>query len=534
MSVYQLGNLNTTALTNPGLYIQIIPPQVVTLNGVPSNKYGLVGTAVWGPVGVPVICSGTADAAANFGPLQVRKYDLGTHVAVASAQGANYFAVVRATDGTDTAATAVVQTNCITWTGKYTGTLGNSIQVAIATGSRGTGYFKVTVSIGSGTTTLQTRPPEVFDNLAYGLTGNAIWVALAAAINSGTSIQRGPSQIITATAGVGTTAPTLASATLTGGTDGASTAAAVATTPSIIYGVDTAPRTGMYALRGQACSILDVADMDTTTAWTYVDALAAQEGMYAIQCGPAGDSITTEVTNVLGAGLGGSYSTKFMFGDWVYWNDGVNNVTRLVSPQAFIGGRMANLAPNQTTLNKPLAQVLGTQHSGVIGSAQLQTWADADKTTLILAGICMIGNPSAGGSYWSDLVGHNVGSNPGTYSDQYTRMVNYIASTFNAGMGQYVGQPIMPQLFQNITGTENQFFGNLTSQGLLSKNSDGSVPYNIICNSTNNPQQRTSLGYVQADAYVTFQGINEKFICNLAMGAGVVTAGLASQTQSTV
>jgi hypothetical protein len=524
MPIVQGGTINTTALVNPGLYVQVVPPNVVTLNGVPTNKVGIVGTAVWGPVGTPTVCSGPTAAAANFGPLQNRKYDLGTPISTASLQGASNFLVVRATDGTDTAASVVVQTNCITWTGKYTGTLGNSISVNIATGSKGTGYYKLTVSIGVGITGMPQQPPEVFDNLAFGLTGAAIWAAFAAAINSGTSIQRGPSKIITATAGVGTTTPTPATATLSGGTDGASTATAVAATPSIIYGTDTSPRTGMYALRSSGCSILIVSDMDTSTAWTYVDAFAASEGMYAIQTGPAGDTLSNAPTTLLGVGLTASYSSKYMQGDWVYWQDGVNNIQRLVSPQGFIAGMLANLAPNQTSLNKPLAGVLGTQKSGVVGSAQLQSYAAADETTLVQAGICIIGNPSPGGSYWSDLVGHNVGLNPGTYSDSYTRMVNYVAATANAGMGQYVGQPITSQLLLNITGTLNQFFGNLLQQGLLTRNlADGSLPYNVVCNASNNPQSRTSLGYVQADCYVTLEGINEKFLVNLTMGATVIT-----------
>jgi hypothetical protein len=56
---------------------------------------------------------------------------------------------------------------------------------------------------------------------------------------------RGPSEYIVASAGVGVTAPSLATYTLTGGTDGVTTI-----TAAVLLGVDTGTRTGMYALRG--------------------------------------------------------------------------------------------------------------------------------------------------------------------------------------------------------------------------------------------------------------------------------------------
>jgi hypothetical protein len=46
--------------------------------------------------------------------MQNRKYDLLTQVALAVLQGANAFVGVRVTDGTDVAASAAIQTNCIT------------------------------------------------------------------------------------------------------------------------------------------------------------------------------------------------------------------------------------------------------------------------------------------------------------------------------------------------------------------------------------------------------------------------------------
>ena len=136
MPIVQQGSINTTALVVPDLYVQIVPPQNLVLNGVPTNVVGMVGTAQWGPVNQAVIVATMADYSRQFGAIQARKYDMGTHVACAVQQGASNFRCVRVTDGTDVAASVVVLTNCITFTALYTGTLGNGITVTISAGSK--------------------------------------------------------------------------------------------------------------------------------------------------------------------------------------------------------------------------------------------------------------------------------------------------------------------------------------------------------------------------------------------------------------
>ena len=108
MAIYQQGSLNTTSLIVPDLYVQIVPPQNLVINGVPTNLAGVVGTASWGPVNTPVIIGTMTDYAAAFGAVIARKYDLGTQVAVAVQQGAAAFRCVRVTDGTDTAASYAI------------------------------------------------------------------------------------------------------------------------------------------------------------------------------------------------------------------------------------------------------------------------------------------------------------------------------------------------------------------------------------------------------------------------------------------
>ena len=133
----------------------------------------------------------------------------------------------------------------------------------------------------------------------------------------------------------------------------------------------------------------------------------------------------------------------------------------------------------------------------------------------------MIANPQPGGAYWGVRCGHNTSSNPATYGDNYTRMTNFIAATLAAGMGQFVGQVINAKLFQQIRATQLSFLQALLSQGILGS-TNGQLPFSVICDTSNNPISRTSLGYVQSDAQVQFQGVNEKFIVNVEGGQTVV------------
>jgi hypothetical protein len=116
MPIVQQGSINTTALVVPDLYVQIVPPQNLVLNGVPTNVVGVVGTASWGPVGHPVIVGTMADYAQNFGPVIARKFDMGTQVATAVQQGAQNFRCIRITDNTDSAAQTTLPGTTVTFT----------------------------------------------------------------------------------------------------------------------------------------------------------------------------------------------------------------------------------------------------------------------------------------------------------------------------------------------------------------------------------------------------------------------------------
>ena len=94
------------------------------------------------------------------------------------------------------------------------------------------------------------------------------------------------------------------------------------------------------------------------------------------------------------------------------------------------------------------------------------------------------------------------------------------AATLAAGMGQYVGQVINATLFRRIRSTQMSFLQTLLGQGVLGS-TDGTQPFSVICDTSNNPPERTSLGYVQSDAQVQYQAINERFVVNLEGGQTV-------------
>ena len=507
MPIAQQGSVNTTSLIVPDLYVQIVPPQNLILNGVPTNVVGVVGTASWGPVDEPAIVGSMADYAQVFGSIVPRKYDLGTQVATAVQQGAQSFRCVRVTDGTDAAAHAVVPGTNASFAAAYTGSLGNSITISLGAGAQ-PNTWKLSVL-------LPGFAPEVYDGL--GGNGAAFWTGLAAAVNTGMGPQRGPSALVVASPGGSTASPAPFSLALGSSSAGADGASAVGSAQ--LVGADVPTRNGLYALRGQGCGIALLADCADPTTWTIQARFGLQEGIYMILTTPAGDTIANAVTSIAAAGLD-SYSAKLMFGDWLWWSDQVNNTVRLVSPQGFAAGRLANLSPEQSSLNKQIYGIIGSQRTGTPGSGQNTAYSSADLNALLGAGIDVICNPQPAGSFWGVRGGRNTSSVQATNGDDYTRLTNYIAETLASGMGQYVGQVINSNLFNRIRSTQLSFLNNMLGQGLLGS-TDGSLPFSVICDTSNNPPSRTGLGYVQSDAQVQYQAINERFIVNVEGGQTV-------------
>jgi len=432
---------------------------------------------------------------------------MGTQIATAVQQGAQNFRAVRVTDGTDTFASANMPGCSSTITALYTGSLGNQITVTIQPGSQLSSWMLIV--------SLPGVQPEVFDNIPGN--GAAFWLSLAAAVNTGAGVSRAASRLVTIQPNGNSSTPINTSLTLgsaTHGTDGASGVTAIQ-----LVGQDGTARSGMYALRGQGCGLGLLADADDPQTWTSQAEFGLDEGLYMILTGPADDAISNAVIVKQSVGLD-SYSAKLMFGDWLWWSDQTNGLIRLVSPQGFVAGRLANLSPEQSSLNKPLYGIIGSQTSGQPQSGEVSSYSSADLATLFSAGIDVISNPQPAGAFWGVRGGRNSSSDLTMNGDNYVRLTNYISQTLSVGMGQYVGQVITAGLFQNIRGTLLSFLQNMLNMGLLGT-TDGTAPFSVICDVSNNPLSMTALGYVQANVQVRYQAINEKFIVSLEGGQTV-------------
>lgn len=235
----------------------------------------------------------------------------------------------------------------------------------------------------------------------------------------------------------------------------------------------------------------------------------------------AGMSVSAAVSAMAASG-GASYALKVMHGDWLWWNDDTNGLM-LAPPQAFAAGVIANLGPQNASLNKQLSGIAGSQKAGQTSAGGTTTYSTAELSALIGAGLDVIANPAPGGAYWACRSGHNTSLTATVQSDSYTRMTNYLATTLTGGMGVYVGAVVNDTLFAEIRSTILGLLSGMLSQGQLAT-INGALPYTVICDRTNNPVTRTALGYVQADIAVQYQGINEKFILNLQGGASVQIA----------
>lgn len=109
------GSTNIAALQADDAYIQVVaPPNFIT--GVPTDVVGMVGTASWGPVNIPVHLGSGNDAVQNFGPMSAASitdvHDLATDLFVCFAQSSSQATLeawaTRVTDGTDTAASTTI------------------------------------------------------------------------------------------------------------------------------------------------------------------------------------------------------------------------------------------------------------------------------------------------------------------------------------------------------------------------------------------------------------------------------------------
>lgn len=340
----------------------------------------------------------------------------------------------------------------------------------------------------------------------------SVWPNLVSAVNLGQSGVRGPSQIAVATVGVSAAAPASASYSLSGGTDGAS-----GVTDTTLVGANTSPPTGMYVHQSTNVQTLNLIDHQTPSLWPAMAAFGALNGIFVAGQESPGATIATTAAALATAGVD-SYCFKELTGDWVYWQDTVNNVQRLLAPATFWCPDRANLAPNQSTLNKPVKGIVGT-----IRSISNQPYSDAELLAACNGRVDMLANPSAGGNYFGFQTDRNSSSQAATNSESYTTMTNFLALTLAANYGFVIGNPQTTDLRTEVTDSLNTFLTNLwlVDKYIGNVNAPTQKPFLVTLNTSNNPNANVAIGLMQALVQVTYESIVRTFLISLQGGSSV-------------
>lgn len=507
MPIYSTGDLNTSALMAPDLYVQVVPPRARYINGVPTDGLGLVGVASWGPVNSAFRISSDNDLAFFLGTPKERTYDLSTAVAISLQLGASNLNCVRVTNGRDMPASGRLcekaGKSALQLAALYSGTRGNRIIAGIGSGTA-VNSKKLTIS-------LPGVSAEVFDNLTG--EGDALWKAMAEAVNQGQMNIRGPSQLVRATV-TESEAPAQAAVkevTFSGGTDGAT-----GITDAVLLGTDSieGPRKGMYALRGTNSQVINLIDVTGKECWPAMAAFARSEGAYIIAQGAASAGYKT-LSEALNSSGVDDWHFKLIVGDWPSWKDTANGINRMVAPATFEAANIAARSQHISTLNKHIPGIIATERQlagrpysvpeiGAINSARLD----------------VITNPCPGGNYFGMRSGRNTSSNPTQCDGTYTRMTNFLSLTIAASFGSVVGDNQTTDLRRETKSTLESFLSNLETLKMIG-DPNGGPAFAVRLDATNNPDSRVALGYMTADVQVKYLNVVRYFLVNLEGGGSV-------------
>jgi hypothetical protein len=499
------GQANLNANSAPNIYVNVLNPVAPGLNTVSGNILLVLGIGTYGPVNRQVPFGSVSEGIQNFGNPQNATFDLMTAVAIAAQQGCSNFVGIRVTDGTDVAASAIIldvtsptPVAGVTLTSLYTGTTGNTLQATVTRGSNytsGTPTFRVTIALPNGVA-------EVFDNI--GGSGNTLYANIVAAINTGSGTQSA-SSLVVATLGSATLAPALSTYTFTGGTNGNTTI-----TASVLIGADTATPTGMYAARNSQASVGILADVTDTSTFTTQDTFGQQEGIYFMCPGPSGETLAQAITSQQSIGVF-SRVVKRLIGDWCYWNDQFNNVSRrLVSPQAFVGGALAALQPQLSSLNYQLNGILDTQTTA---AKRKYTQSDIASMTANRLDVLYRNNPPLT-QYFCAQTGLNMSFNVLLRNDPQTRLTYFIGNNIVALLAPFIGQPSSPLIKSQVKATIIAFLQSMVDNQQIGA-TDGSQPYQVNVSQT---VQQAAQGIVEIDVDVCNFPIIRTMLVNLRNG----------------
>ncbi len=401
---------------------------VVTDSSVTGSPFTVTYTVVTGDT-LTTIAAALAALIEGVGALTAVGFhavSVGAVLSVYAPSGHTYTVGASVSSGaTETATTGTGSTSTAgaTITALFTGTSGNNITMVISAGGK------------SGTYNVNIIPFQGLSELYPNIPGTLFWKNLHNAINSGLGTYRGPSSYLRVTAfNAAVAAPTLGTYTLSGGTDGR----ANVVTADLLGSDSAAPRTGLYSLRNlnPAVSAVWVTGCTDQVLIPSLIQLAESEGMTALFPFASGTSSASAVSQAQTLGY---HSSSFIFTwNWLYFYDQVNAQTRLVPPNAVLGGRLCTLTPEQSLSNKNVYLVLGTERSNqYTGSLPFSL---SEIGSLEQAGVMFIMNPIPAGSIYGVRHGLTTSLDEATQPVEWWRMTSYLARSLNASMGQFVGR----------------------------------------------------------------------------------------------
>ncbi len=398
----------------------------------------------------------------------------------------------------------------------YTGTGGNSIQIAPQSGNISTNFTNIITGFGNG-------PIEYFQNLSA--SSPAYWSSLATAVNSGLSGIRGPSNWVT----IASTSATPAAAynlyntmagtpvttsvlTLAGGTDGRSV------TSSQMIGSDTVqPKTGIYALRSlnPAVNVVAVIGLTDTTKYPAIQTLVDSEGMAGILNFPLGTSTSGAITTKTQSAVANDPNIIWPY-QWITFFDSVNQIQRTVAPDAVVLGALAALPPQNSPTNTFVQSIIGTERWNP-NAAPIQ-FSVAELGNLTSAGILVIGNPLPAGSGFGFLNGVNSSGNATQSPIEYTRLTNYLATSLSAALGPYLGKLQTPlvndPLRASVVSAMSTFLSGLGQM---------IVSFSVQCDLNNNLPATIAQHQLFVSVLVQYPASVQYVLFTLQGGTNVVT-----------
>lgn len=364
MPTFLDGQQNLAGLSVPGVYSDVILPTAF-INGTPTNIEGLVGVGSWGPLNALIPVSKPIDCAQQIGAPILRNGDLASYVAAASQVGGSIgFYCVRVSDGTDTAASASLQSGALTLTGKYSGVLGNGITFSIQNGSKANSLL--------GVVSFPGLVPEQFNNIAGPSAASATATFSANPSASDTLTIAGTAVTFVASAPTGP--QVLIGATL------AATLSNLLT--MLLASADTGLVKCSYSLSG---SVLTIA--------------ANQYSNAGAQAGTAGNALTLAKTataiTVSGATLSGGLNT------WqIFWT---NLAAAINSGTAFHGPSQSVIATAGTSALAPILSTPVTLTGGTDGASGITDATLMGQDIVPRKGMYVLRNSNCDGFTLCDL-----------------------------------------------------------------------------------------------------------------------------------